>query len=813
MCFSPRRRVLSTGWMLLIVVSEGPWPSLLEASDWRTLKSFGVIGAGTGGSPSTPLVRGPDGTLYGTTQGQGPAIGGSIIKLDPVSGTLTVLKFFPSSDQGGPLGGLVVSDDTIYGTRRFGSTGFGTIFRMKTDGSDFSVVRDFQSSLEGGNPSGELTLSGNTLFGTTERFGERYTGQDEGGTVFRVNTDGSGFQVLHSFAGTPAVPGDGANPRSGVIFSEGTLFGTTPAGGQFGSGTLFRIQSDGSGFEVLRHFGQVFTDGSAPAGPPALLDGILFGATSFGGSASAGTLYRIQPDGGNFSILHEFGLSPEDGIGPLGLVAAGDGPLFGVTTSGNGAAFFGTVFRIETNGLNFSTVATFDLAAGGGIQPLTGLTAQGGTVFGTTGGGGAEGLGTVFKVDSTGGPVTTLASLRSFDLTGGSQPDPVLLEWNGLLYGTVMAPASWHLFRLTPDGTAFEILMTRTDHHPRGPLTAAAGMFYWMGFGSSPGASPDTLCRVNSDGSGFTIVSELPLSGLPGRTALTASGTVLYGSKPAPVTTSSEWQLFKINSDGSGFTVLRTFPATRAFGSLLVDGSTVYGTTLGTSAHGTVFRIGTGGGGFAQLKQFRGADGSQPMGSLVLRGTTLFGTTRNGGSAGAGVVYRINTNGGGFKVITHFSGDIGGLPEAGLTQFGGSLYGFSSWGFTESGISVQSSAFQIDANTETFHTLAVLPGQTGATGAPVFINHRLYATAERGGDLGFGSVFAVDTTPPLDITSTEGGIVVSWPAYAAEFDLQSTITLGANWSPVAGTIVIENMRRSITLPATPDSQYFRLQGR
>jgi len=724
-----------------------------------------------------------------------------------------VLKLFPTNDRGGPLGGLLVAGDMIYGTRRFGSTGFGMIFRMKTDGSDYSVVREFQSSLEGGYPSGGLTLSGVTLFGTTEKFGEMYTGQDEGGTIFRVNTDGSNFKVLHSFVGTPAAPGDGANPQSGVMLSEGTLFGTTPVGGQFGSGTLFRLAIDGSGFVVLKHFGQAIGDSVAPVGRPVMIQGSLFGASSSGGSSFAGTLYRIHPNGGGYSVLHEFGQSPDDGVGPLGLVAAGDSALYGVTASGNGAAFFGSVFRIESTGLNYATVATFDLAGGGGLQPLSGLTSEDTVVFGTTGGGGTEGLGTVFKLSTTGGPLTTLASFRSFDRTGGSQPNPVLVELDGWLYGVALAPSSWHLFRLQPDGSSFQIMMTRTDYWPRGPLATTEGKLYWMGFGGGPAVSVDTVCRVNPDGAGFSIVSDLPPSSLPGRTALTVAGTVLYGSKPAPSTTSSEWQLFKINIDGSGFTVLRTFPGTRTIGTLFVGGAVVYGTTIGATTPGTVFRIGTGGSGFSQIKQFTGADGSHPMGALVLRGTTLFGTTRNGGSGGAGVVYRVNVNGSGFKVLTHFSGDDGGLPEGGLTQFGASLYGFSSWGVTEGGLPVQATAFQIDADSGVPHTLGVLPGQIGMMGSPIFINHRLYSTAEQGGDLGFGSVFAFDTTPPLDIDSSESGVVVSWPARATEFDLQTSSTLQPDWSAYTGTIFMDKGRRFITPPLTPEPQYFRLIGR
>src|SRR5438876_621900 len=79
---------------------------------------------------------------------------------------------------------------------------------------------------DGANPFGGLILSGNTLFGTAQNGGTN--GQ---GTVFVVNTNGTGFTSLYSFTAAPfGTNNDGANPRT-LILSGSTLYGTANGGG------------------------------------------------------------------------------------------------------------------------------------------------------------------------------------------------------------------------------------------------------------------------------------------------------------------------------------------------------------------------------------------------------------------------------------------------------------------------------------------------------------------------------------------------------------------------------------------------------
>src|SRR6185437_5184490 len=133
-----------------------------------------------------------------------------------------------------------------------GTNGTGSIFRMNVDGSGYSNIYSFSAgttNADGAKPGfnglSPLALSGGTLFGAA------YEGGTNGkGTLFRVNTDGTGFTNLHYFAGL----GEGSNPNSGLLLSGTTLYGTTLGGTDGANGTVFRIDVNGSNFVTLYDF-------------------------------------------------------------------------------------------------------------------------------------------------------------------------------------------------------------------------------------------------------------------------------------------------------------------------------------------------------------------------------------------------------------------------------------------------------------------------------------------------------------------------------------------------------------------------------
>jgi len=153
----------------------------------------------------------------------------------------TNLHDFIGSDGANPEAGLLLSDNTLYGTAQHGgSSGNGTVFALNIDGTGFTNLHNFTGS-DGAAPCAGLVLSGNTLYGTASS-----GGSSGGGTVFAVNTDGTGFTNLHSFTAIPPYPApstnsDGANPQAGLILSGSILYGTAYQGGSSGYGTVFSL--------------------------------------------------------------------------------------------------------------------------------------------------------------------------------------------------------------------------------------------------------------------------------------------------------------------------------------------------------------------------------------------------------------------------------------------------------------------------------------------------------------------------------------------------------------------------------------------
>ena len=116
--------------------------------------------------------------------------------------------------------------------------------------AQFSILHSFTGGADGANPYYDApVVSGLTLYGTANQ------GAAGGGVVFAVNTDGTGFNVLHTF--TNSAP-DGYQPLGSVVLSGSTLYGTTyyggSANGTSGNGTVFAVNVDGSGYQTLHSF-------------------------------------------------------------------------------------------------------------------------------------------------------------------------------------------------------------------------------------------------------------------------------------------------------------------------------------------------------------------------------------------------------------------------------------------------------------------------------------------------------------------------------------------------------------------------------
>ena len=344
---------------------------------------------------------------------------------------------------------------------------------------------------DGANPAAALVRGTDGFFYGTAPAG----GSNGTGTVFRLGTDGA-LTVLHSFADTDDNNGnaDGATPTAALVLgTDGFFYGVAQSGGSAGLGTVFKIGTDGS-FTTLYNFGAA--DGNNPVAALVLgSDGNFYGTTLNGGASDLGTVFQITP-GGAYKTLVSFGGS--NGNAPSGALVAGDDGGFYGTTRYGGANGLGTVFRVDTAG-NLGTVYSLD--ANSGTNP-TGALAKGsdGAFYGAAPSNGANGRGTVFRV-TTGGALTTLHAFNSAD--SATYPGTVTFGSDGNLYGTTGGGGSKNrgaIFRLTTGGT-YTNLYTFTGGSDGGyavavPVFGADGNLY--GTTSDDGANGDgTVYRVS----------------------------------------------------------------------------------------------------------------------------------------------------------------------------------------------------------------------------------------------------------------------------------------------------------------------------
>ena len=336
-----------------------------DGSNMKILHTF-VRSIQDGSFPFGSLTLSRDGsTLYGLANGGGDSNSGQgiVFSLATDGSRFTILHSFSRSDGYFPYGSLTLSIDgaTLYGMTNVGGgpacggDGCGSIFSIGVDGKGFKVLHSFvRGTDDGAQPwYGSLTLShdGSTLYGMT-----CYGGGGAGcpvlgcGTIFSINTDGTGYGLLHRFAGG----GDGAAPYGSLILSDDgkTLYGMTALGGGTGCkgagcGTVFSIGTKGTGYRSLYSFAGGASDGATPYGSLTLSDDgtTLYGMNGFSGGGwcrsgdvniGCGTVFSLNTDGSGHTVLHSFAGGTTDGGWPLGSLALFGANVYGMTNIGGG---------------------------------------------------------------------------------------------------------------------------------------------------------------------------------------------------------------------------------------------------------------------------------------------------------------------------------------------------------------------------------------------------------------------------------------------------------------------------------------------
>lgn len=605
-----------------------------------------------GGYPKGSLIQAKDGAFYGTAESGGPSNGGVLFKIT-ADGQYTLIKSMSINTEGGrPCGRLIqATDGNFYGVNRSGgTTGYGTIFRLKPDGT-YTILKTFTYATDGGNCYGGLVQgTDSALYGMT-----RYGGTYGYGTIFRISLDGTQFTVLKQLNRAT----DAAYPSGDLIQAkDGYLYGLASSG--IGSnGVAFRLKMNGSSFSVLHQF-VPGTEGGNPYGSLVQgTDGYFYGTVSIASGGYAGGVFKMSTSGSTSSVK-KF-TATTDGEGPLcTLIQLSDGYLYGTTQYG-GKNADGTIFKINTSGSTFSVLAHMNGATLGNTPQDNLALGKDSAYFGLTHTGGAYNWGTIYKIC---GGTTTL--IRSFDKnTDGGAPSAGLVRGkDGNLYGATETGGSnggGTIFRITPTGSfnvLYNLKSTTDGEGPRGTLAVGGGTdsaLYGITYAGGTNAG-GTIFKITPKGV-FTVLRHLVPStdGDHCDAGLTFKDSVFYGI------TGYNSRFFKINPNGF-FTVIKTLnygaDGNTPLGNMIVgkDGL-FYGTlsTGGTYGKGVVFKITTSGT-LTKLRHINGTtDGSFPRGSLVQTAdSAVYGTTFSGGANGVGTIYKI-TNGGTFSVVKSFA--------------------------------------------------------------------------------------------------------------------------------------------------------------
>ena len=421
MCGNPFQLLVMLAGITSVLAGKVP------AQTFTTLHTF--LG-NDGASPLGGVVL-IDHTLYGCTRDGGDYNNGTVFAID-IDGTAfkTLYSFTGGSDGRGPIIELVSqSSNALYGTAiAGGDSGMGTVFKLNTDGTGFKILHEFTGGSDGSIPYGKVLMTGSTIYGTTYN-----GGVSSNGVVFALNTDGTGFKILHSFSGpyesgwNLTINDDGALPNASLALTGNALYGTASFGGRSGYGSVFAVSTDGTSFTNLHNFTDG-SDGGLPFGDVTIMGRTLYGMTENGGNTgnlpSTGTLFAINTDGSGFTNVYDFSGATDLRYPSPGLTYSGNsfygtyhGSCFSLgPPSTNNYCDQGFLFTVNTDGTGFATLHTFTGGSDGGFANQ-GLVLLGNTLFGTTLQGGNGLVGTIFSI--------SLPPLLTITLSGGI----ALLSW------------------------------------------------------------------------------------------------------------------------------------------------------------------------------------------------------------------------------------------------------------------------------------------------------------------------------------------------------------------------------------------------
>lgn len=339
----------------------------------------------------------------------------------------TTLHSFNGTDGDTPKGTLTLVNDVLYGfTSGGGTNNKGVILKIDITGNNFNVLYNFEDGNDNGTGNephhDAMFYYDNVLYGVA-----CYGGKDNNGVIFKINPDGTGYSPVHIFTGGTD---DGAHPRSCVIVKDNVFYGATPEGGKEGRGVIYKMNPDGSDFTVMYSFNK-----STGHNPHCRLvlgsDGqTVYGMTKSGGTGGVGVVFGFNISNSAYSVVHNFQKGSDNSYTPEhGFLTRVNNTLYGLTHYG-GANDKGTVFSVNEDSSGYRVLHSFGSDPKDGFSPYGSLQLSNSFLYGTTQEGGKNNRGTIFKIETDGNNYETIFSFDK-PTTGEYPIDNVTISDDG----------------------------------------------------------------------------------------------------------------------------------------------------------------------------------------------------------------------------------------------------------------------------------------------------------------------------------------------------------------------------------------------
>jgi uncharacterized repeat protein (TIGR03803 family) len=710
-----------------------------------TVVEFGVTGLpNPGAAPEGGITAGSDGHLWGTCSRGGLSGNGGVFKYHPGTGTLTFVASFTGT--GGslpgrwPVGELTAdANGCLWGvTAMGGASDAGTILKVEPSTGTVTSVFTFtgESGVARGRlPQAALLRVAGFLWGTTQEGGLL-----NHGTVFRLDPTGPDFTTIVEFGShVPTGPTDPASPL--CLSGDGRLWGTTLYGGTANTGTIFNVAPASGLLTVAAEFGDAGLPGGNPAaGLVSDGSGALWGTSN--PLTSAPLVFKIAEDPTAWQIITRFG----EGLGYgafAGLEADQAGQLWGLCALG-GAAGAGTLYKLDPATEILTTVLDCGTGTVGARAPHFGLTRSGGKLYGQSAGGSAD-FGTVFSYDPAAGIYSTLGDLSgdSGTLAGRSPVDTLFQRPDGTLTGVTMGDGRaittnyGGLVSVYPSTGVLDSGLSFTNFNglrtPAAGVTVAQDGKLW---GTFTGNASSTGGIYAATASGLnTVLQFTGFSGnFPGRypvARLVPEGaSILLGSTRSGGSAGSG-TLFKYQIPSGPFTTLVHFtgntgvsPGSSPQAELTPDGrGWFWGTTNsgGAGNHGTIFKVSSAGGFqsvFAFTQNSGPVPGRWPQSRLLLHTDgNLYGTASEGGvvhgrPAGGGQIFRLRFGPTPRTRSATGTGTTTARLQGTVNPNGTATSACFEWGYTAAGLTNNTAPVTVGADVAPIPHSAVLTGLT-----------------------------------------------------------------------------------------------------